>query len=44
MVRKAIVNDAAEIAKLDEIIFEDHLSFDFIESDLSIFNKVLNLL
>ena len=34
MIRKAIFNDAVEIAKLDEIIFEDHLSFDFIESDL----------
>lgn len=34
MIRKAIVNDAAEIAKLDEMIFEDSLGFDFIESDL----------
>jgi ribosomal-protein-alanine N-acetyltransferase len=34
MIRKAIVNDAVEIAKLDEMIFEDSLGFDFIESDL----------
>lgn len=34
MIRKAELKDALEIAKLDEIIFEDHLSFDFIENDL----------
>ena len=41
MIRKASINDALEIAKVDGIIFEDSLGLEFIESDFR-FNPFAN--